>query len=140
MIELESPETVISEEQQKNQLLLGNHLDDLRAKYENLVWYARSRPKTDDKYWKALPEEIRRGALDCQAMVEEEYPDEIDELRSSHGSFTHGFNSGMLACLRFIETASNPQLITDPEVCGEGGSFWFGGLEEAIEEFPQLDT
>ena len=133
-------EVVISDEQQKNQLELGNHLDDLTNKYEMLVWYARSNPKKDDEYWKGLPEEIREGALNSQAMVEEEYPDELDELKSDHGLFTHGFNSGMLACLRFIETASNPQLITDPECCGEDGSFWIGGLEEAIEEFPQLDT
>ena len=130
---------IVSNEQRRSERELGEYLQTLEEKYESLVWFARSNPK-DSVFWDKVPAEIRTGALNSQARVEEQYPDEIDELRSDHGSWTHGFNSGMLACLRLIQTASNPQLITDPDCSDDGQPFWVGGLEEAKEEFPCLDT
>jgi len=104
-------------------------------KYFDLVWYARSRP-ADHPSWADTPESIRTGALNAQAKVEEMYPDEIDDLRSETGDWEHGFNSGMLACLRLVMTAQHREQITDEE----GETCWYGGVEDAIEEFPCLDT
>lgn len=132
-------EEIVSDYQTQTERDLGEYLDKLEEKYFSLVWYARSEPK-ESAFWETVPARIKDGALNGQAKVEERYPDEIDELRGPEGSWSHGFNSGMLACLRLINTASNPQLITDPDASEDGEPFWVGGLEEAIEEFPMLDT
>ena len=60
----------------------------------------------------------------------------FDALKSDSGDWEHGFNSGMLACLRLVMTAQNREQFTDDdgEIC------WHGGVEDAIEEFPFLDT
>ena len=132
-------EEIISNEQRRSEKELGEHLRSLEEKYESLVWYARSKPK-DSVFWDSVSTEIKEGALNAQALVEEKYPDEVDDLRSPHSDWSHGFNSGMLACLRLVETAANPQLITDPDCSDDGQPFWVGGLEDAVEEFPCLDT
>ena len=89
-------------------------------KYETLVWYARKHPD-DHESWNDVPEEIKTGALNIAAQAEELFPDEIDALCGEHGDWEHGFNSGVLAALRyFIHAAADP--------------------EEAEEEFPELDT
>ena len=97
-------------------------LDFLQTKYEQLLWYARKAPADHQSYWKAVPPEIKQGALNAMSMVEEFYPEESDELSSDAGDFHHGFNSGALAVLRFIETAMSE------------------GIDEAHEQFPDLDT
>ena len=91
-------------------------------KYELLVWYARKAP-TSDPSWDGVPEEIKTGALNAMAQVEEHHPDEVDSLRCPNcGDWAHGFNSGVLAALRWALTAAQD------------------GLALADEEFPQLDT
>ena len=91
-------------------------------KYELLVWYARKAPAGDPS-WDGVPDEIRTGAFNAKAQVEEHYPDEVDQIRSfKRGDWTHGFNSGVLAALRWLITAEHE------------------GLALADEEFPQLDT
>ena len=104
-------------------------------KYFDLVWYARKPPKGHPEWDNWLPSSIE-GAKNAMAKVEEKYPDEVDALRSDSGDWQHGFNSGMLACLRLVMTAQNREQILneDDEPC------WFGGVEDAIEEFPSLDT
>jgi hypothetical protein len=108
---------------------------DLEAKYESLVWYARSQPATATTYWEKVPPEIRDGAFRAQMKVEEDHPDEITELRNCEDNWTHGFNSGVLAALRFVATAQYPFLIDDEE----GTPYLYGGVHHAIEEFPCLD-
>ena len=89
-------------------------------KYDKLVWFARKHP-SDHPSWNSVPEDIRTGALNSAARVEEMYPDDVDELHGEHSDFCHGFNSGMLAALRYVlHAASEP--------------------EQAEEEFPMLDT
>lgn len=91
-------------------------------KYFDLVWYARSAP-ADSEYWDKVPASIKRGALNSQARVEEMFPDETDKLSCANcGDWEHGFNSGMLAGLRYVMSA-----IED-------------GPEHAEEEFPELDS
>lgn len=90
-------------------------------KYESLVWYARKHP-ADHPFWRTVPADIRKGALDAAARVRELYPDETDALACvERGDFEHGFNSGVLAALRYVLTAA-----TDPA--------------EAEEAWPELDT
>ena len=110
-------------------------LGDLLTKYHDLVWYARSNPASDVDYWKNVPEAIREGAFKAQMRVEEEYPNEVTRLRGDGSDWEHGFNSGMLAAMNFVLTASRSVLLDDGEE-----TFWYGGIEDAKEEFPMLDT
>jgi hypothetical protein len=85
-------------------------------KYFDLVWYAR---KDENK----LLEEERYEILALIKKIEEKYPIEIKELNDYNLSdWSHGFNSGMLA-------ASRLYLYMIEE-----------DIEQAIEEFPFLDT
>lgn len=93
---------------------------DKADKHEQLVWYARKAPAGDPS-WDKLPEEIRVGALNAAARVRELFPDETDALQGDHGDWEHGFNSGVLAALRYVLHAA-----ADPE--------------EAEAEWPELDT
>ena len=89
-------------------------------KAERLVWYARKEP-SDSPFWNSVPEDIKTGALNAAAQVRELFPDETDALRGESGDWEHGFNSGVLAALRFVLHAA-----ADPE--------------EAEECFPDLST
>ena len=102
-------------------------------KYCDLVWYARSHPKSDTAYWEKVPDHIREGALNAQARVEEAYPSEVSALGDN---WNHGFNSGCLAAFRYVLTA----LCERNEIDEFGEEFVIGGLAEAEEEFPDLDT
>ena len=64
--------------------------NELMEKYYSLVWYARS--ISDEPEVAAARKEVR-----------DLYPKEIDDLSTeSNGDWQHGFNSGMLACLRLL--------------------------------------
>jgi len=114
-------------------------IKEWEQKYFDLVWYARKPPK-DHPEWGSWSSSISAAAKNAMAQVEEKYPDEVDALKSDSGDWEHGFNSGMLACLRLVMTAQNRELITDPAACDDGQPFWYDGVEQAIEEFPSLDT
>jgi len=91
-------------------------------KYETLVWYARKDKDPASPFWDSVPADIKEGAFNAIAKAEEQYPDDLDELNDPEiGAWTHGFNSGILAALRYVLHAS-----ADPE--------------EAEEEFPELYT
>jgi hypothetical protein len=96
---------------------------EFQEKYFKLVWYARSHPDCE-------------VAKNPQSRVEEMYPDELDDLRDAP-DWNHGFNSGCLATMRYVMTALFPFDIPDEE---NGGTFTVGGLDDAKEEFPMLDT
>ena len=104
-------------------------------KYLDLVWYARSHSSSDIEYWSKVPEPIREGAFRGQMRVEEDYPDEVTALREDDTNWQHGFNSGMLAAINLIGTAERSYEVTE-----DGETFWMGGPEQALEEFPMLDT
>jgi len=84
-------------------------LTDLEQKYFELVWYARSSSQED---------EIKQA----RRRVKAKYQKEVHELCSCTDNWVHGYNSGMLAGIRLIQTAMSE------------------GLTEAMEEFPLLDT
>ena len=87
------------------------YLNELETKYFELVWMMRN---ITSKKPKLLRE------------IEEKYPKEVSDLMSDASGFEHGFNSGCLAVLRFVLTAIDKSK--------------FGGLEQAKNGFPSLDT
>ena len=87
--------------------------DEMLAKYTRLVWFARA-----DQH-KTVPEDIAEVRLKEYCAVEVDYPEDVEALRGEHGDWQHGFNSGIVAALRWI-------LEEDKEL--------------ADEEFPFLDT
>jgi len=94
--------------------LVENVVEKLK-KYDDLIWYARATP--ENYHIKGVKENVDR--------IEKEYPDEVNELNglsAEHINWHHGFNSGMVAALRYILTMDDL------------------GLEQADEEFPMLDS
>ena len=85
----------------------------LQDKYCDLVWVARSSPENDHI----------EGVLENRKRIEESYPKEVDSFfNGGNPDWDHGFNSGMLAGMRYIlDLVEN-------------------GKEEADEYFPSLDT
>ena len=128
-------------------------------KYEDLVWYARKHPQEDTEYWDKVPPEIRNGAFIAMERVEREHPKEVaklngefPELNSHHiteelreeltkafinTDWEHGFNSGCLAAFRFALMALDTDTYWDEEMEMDMPC---GGIEDAIAEFPMLDT
>ena len=94
----------------KNKIL--DLVSEKEGKYLDLVWYARS--------YNNLHVD---GVVKNRTGIENLHPNETVNLNDSDSSdWHHGFNSGMLAALRFI-------IDLDEE-----------GLESAEENFPSLDT
>ena len=81
-------------------------------KYVDLIWYARSGPEN----------ESIKGVAENKERIEKLYPNEVNELQSENGDWSHGFNSGMAAALRYVSTLDE------------------FGKEQADEEFPMLDS
>lgn len=99
---------------------IKDYLYKFENKYFNLVSYARTHP------------DAPKTRLDRDARLREIYMDETDKLASEIGDWQHGFHSGCLATIRMMLTALYPTTGEDGEV--------YGGLEEAVDEFPFLDT
>ena len=114
---------------------LSNHIFSEREKYQDLVWYARS-PRKGSSHWKDTPQEICDGAFKNQARIEAAYPEEVAKLQGQNTDWFHGFNSGMLAATRLVLMAAHPEKIDEED----GEDVYFGGLDEAVEWFPWLDT
>jgi hypothetical protein len=90
-----------------------HEIQQLEKKYGKLVWYARSSSK-DDKN-KAVSMSLKN--------VEDLHPTEVDNyFKSESPEWTHGFNSGMLAGMRYVL-----QIVEE-------------GKEAADTDFPMLDT
>ena len=99
-------------------------------KYFDLVWYAR-KPRFDGEVptmaeakeaMPGTPVDILEGMVDQMQRVEELYPEAVGDLNAEDGDWCHGFNSGVLAALRFVYQAE------------------FDSVEEAKAEWPKLDT
>ena len=90
-----------------------NEVEKLETKYFDLVWYARSSPEHE-----GIPK-----VLENKERIENLHSSEIKSLTEGfHPNWEHGFNSGMLAGMRYIL-----------DMIGEG-------KETADEYFPMLDT
>lgn len=93
--------------------MVNDKLVELHEKYFQLVWLARKYPEDykNPKIAKVIDQ------------VNFDYPDEVVELSSPiDGDWHHGFNSGMLACIRLIHAMKNDS------------------IESAEDDFPGLDT
>ena len=136
-------------------------------KYERLVWYARKGAPDDEEYWEGWTEEMRLWALEKLKGIENDYPDETAKLKGElpekfkhcgvelkrgdieankekymfallfNSDWEHGFNSGCLAAFRFALTALDTDTYWDEEMEMDMPC---GGIEDAITEFPFLDT
>jgi hypothetical protein len=100
--------------------LIDNVVEKLK-KYDDLMWYARTRPD------KQLPMVNEGGKLidyveTLKVKIERLYPKETTALSGHEQLYEHGFNSGMVAALRYILTMDE------------------SGLEQANEWFPELDS
>jgi hypothetical protein len=95
-----------------NKKELLENLQQTRDKYVDLLWYARSGPEN----------EAIKGVKENKERIEASYPYEVKELHSENSDWQHGFHSGMVAALRYI--------LTMDEL----------GVEQAKEEFPELDS
>ena len=100
-----------------------SEIENLCSKYEELVWYAR-KPRIEDvdEHYSHITEDMRDIVKQCIRQTEEKYPKEINELHSCSSNWEHGFNSGCLASFRLILNAFDD------------------GIEDALEDFPNLDT
>jgi predicted restriction endonuclease len=90
-----------------------NEISSMHDKYESLVKYARVTPEQISEH-KLVQELVNK--------VQSEYTNEVNKLSSVDGDWHHGFNSGMLAALRYIITMDSIDKDT------------------AQEWFPELDT
>lgn len=119
----------------KTEIEFKDALAQKETKYFDLVWYAR---KNYDEVCLYKDLALKKIVLDHCKRIEEAYPEEIDGLQSiTEGNWTHGFNSGMLACLRYVSTCLNDEPVIDDDT---GSIYNFGGIANAEEEFPFLDT
>jgi hypothetical protein len=91
---------------------LMENIIEKQKKYADLLWYARSSEKHN-----SIP-----GVIENRERIEGLYPEEVNDLQNEDGDWHHGFNSGMVAALRYILTMDDL------------------GLEQANEEFPMLDS
>lgn len=123
----------LSAEKEDDRLLVAR-LGDLEKKYFDLVWMARKNPKDlrDPNLKKIFNE------------VSAKYPGELKKLQGQEGDFTHGFNSGMLACVRLIDgyvaSLEDEFMNHEEEPADANRSLRKEAIERAEEEFPFLDT
>lgn len=128
---------------------LESFVSQYEKKYFDLVWFARKPQLRDldafEEYFlnhdgTKTPPEVQLKCKQQMIRIQEAYPDEVESLQSAlDGDWDHGFNSGMLAGLRLVLTAMK-KVKAGPEASDTGEECWFGGIEEAAEEFPMLDT
>lgn len=91
-------------------------------KYCSLVWYARTDQNASSEQWQDTPNDIFLKAFEQIKIVEHKYPEETFKLSGIDGDFHHGFNSGVLAGLRYALELLD------------------GDIDYANENFPELDT
>ena len=102
--------------------------------YDTLVWTARS----------SLPNRLEIGSRNLPVDEVERYHDEVARLSGPAGDWHHGFNSGVLGTLRLVSDLQgaedlaqrfNEDYDDDENLCTAESL-----REQAIEEFPRLDT
>lgn len=117
-------------------------INAMRDKYFDLVKYARRKPRIEDIEYTKYIEDIKR-----------KYPDEVSKL-GDDPDWEHGFNSGMLAALRFfqiVNLSEEDKLDDDGDEIEDleninfqqyGYPKWVHVMHilSALEEFPSLDT
>lgn len=117
---------------------ISGPLAKLRAKYEDLVWYARKQTRGHASY-AAMPPAQREAVFKNMDRVEVLYPAEVNKLRSSEqGAWEHGFNSGCLASFRLALELIDALSAAGGAVTDEGGLA--NVIQSHTQGFPSLDT
>jgi hypothetical protein len=93
----------------------------MEEKYFDLVWFAR---RSEDALLILTEEGVvpHKEAHAAVHRIASLYPEDVQELMQDEDNWQHGFNSGMLAGMRYILTV------------------FHDGQETAADEFPFLDT
>ena len=95
-------------------------LEQKHEKYYLLVWSSRCRVFSENR--QSLPPGVAEIQIEKMRQIFAMYPEEMNDLQSDDGSWHHGFNSGMLAGMRYaIEVLD-------------------GNANLAEEDFPDLGT
>lgn len=145
----------------KSEIIADEKLMKVFAKFMNkycdLVWYARS-PKSNAirEVYDNQSKEAIENILNNQARIEEMLADETSRLNDpEYSDWQHGFHSGCLATMRYVVTAMNIDTFEEELYEDDDGTFYdmegnpaepgtrfytVGGLEEAEESFPDLDS
>jgi hypothetical protein len=71
---------------------IKNQIQALESKYCDLVWFARSGPANIDI----------KGVKEAKLRIEKAHSKEINQLLHGETDWEHGFNSGMLAGMRYV--------------------------------------
>lgn len=74
-------------------------LQQKSEKYFLLVWSARCRVFSGNS--ESLPPGVAETQIEKMRQIIAMYPEEMTDLQSDDGSWHHGFNSGMLAGMRY---------------------------------------
>ena len=94
-----------------------DEIKNLEQKYFEMVWYARRQPEDFEH------EAVRKKMKEAEQRWKNDFS---FPGRCGTDAASHGFNSGCLAAFRFVLAAMEKSK--------------YGGLEQAKEEFPHLDT
>jgi hypothetical protein len=92
---------------------LFEKIDNKLNVYEDLLWIARVKPEN----YHSIPE--------CKKnfdRISEQHPEAVNQLFNDESNWTHGFNSGLVAALRYVLEMKHY------------------GIEFAEENFPNLDS
>ena len=133
------------EKKVKREKSIDWRIKQIMDKYFDLVWMARK----DEALMRARPD-IRKIFNETSAK----YPGELQKLQSEEGDWTHGFNSGMLACSRLLaayampydykkdgETENEEEVDSDSDSDDESIVFTRDfNIDMAERDFPMLDS
>ena len=92
-------------------------LTEFNSRYGDLIWYARSDAAKHDAKTNA-------SIAKSQQEMRQKYPKDCADLDGEHSNWQHGFNSGLLAAVRWLDEALDETM----------------GIEEADLLFPNLYT
>ena len=115
---------------------------ELEDKYFDLVWLARKpNPNDPDGMAEFFDDGCTLSTRMHMAELKAKYPSEVHRLSCPEsGDWEHGFNSGILAAMRFLTTAMTKEVCDGSDCCCDSEGCTFGGIQDAVDEFPFLDT
>lgn len=82
---------------------IEQHVSRMEDKYGRLVWFAR---RSEDNLLVLSEDGVQENKQIMNKLkeIQELYPAEVTELLGDEGDWEHGFNSGMLAGMRYVMT------------------------------------
>ena len=121
-------ETTPSSKPTRRQAAL-DRLNELEKKYFDLVWFVISHNDDCQELFMGT-EEAELWTKNERSRIRELYPDETDELSCpTKRTWAHGFNSGILACVRLLSGYLIPQKTAEK---------WDSVIEMEERDFPAL--